>query len=89
MGTTNSINDGLLTYKRPITDAYDCYTADYSTTSGLTNRWGNANGGATGYLDLSENDSKGLTFTTDPMEADVEITGHPVVHLWVSVNQSD
>ena len=89
MGTSNSINDGLLTYKRPTTDAYDCYTADYSTTSGLTNRWGNANGGATGYLDLSENDGKGLTFTTKPLEADVEITGHPVVHLWVSVNQSD
>ncbi len=34
-------------------------------------------------------DAKGLTYTTEPLSADMEITGHPVVHLWVSSTQTD
>ncbi|HVN95630.1 MAG TPA: CocE/NonD family hydrolase [Syntrophorhabdaceae bacterium] len=34
-------------------------------------------------------DAKGITYTTDPLTADMEITGHPVVHLWISSTQTD
>jgi hypothetical protein len=29
-------------------------------------------------------DQWGLTYTTDPLPEDVELTGHPVLHLWIS-----
>ncbi len=34
-------------------------------------------------------DEKGLTYTTEPLDRDIEVTGHPVVHLWVSSDQPD
>jgi putative CocE/NonD family hydrolase len=35
------------------------------------------------------NDEKGLTYTTPPLAAEVEVTGHPVVHLWVTSSARD
>ena len=35
------------------------------------------------------NDKKGLTYTTPPLTTEVEVTGHPVVHLWVSSSARD
>ena len=32
---------------------------------------------------MRTNDEKALTYTTLPLETDVEVTGHPVVHLWL------
>jgi putative CocE/NonD family hydrolase len=32
---------------------------------------------------------KGLTYTTAPLTADLEITGHPVLHLWISSTAAD
>ncbi|MBN1221678.1 MAG: CocE/NonD family hydrolase [Candidatus Aminicenantes bacterium] len=32
----------------------------------------------------TEKDLQCLTYTTPPLEADVEVTGHPIVHVWVS-----
>jgi len=34
-------------------------------------------------------DEKGLTYTSEPFAADTEITGHPLVHLWVSSTAAD
>ena len=34
-------------------------------------------------------DSKALTYTTAPLTADLEVTGHPVVHLWASSTATD
>ena len=67
----------------------DSYRVDYTTTSGMTNRWANANGGGTGYPDMTANDEKGLTYTTPELEQPIEVTGHPVVHLWVSTSAED
>ncbi|MFL6196678.1 MAG: CocE/NonD family hydrolase [Thermoanaerobaculia bacterium] len=39
--------------------------------------------------ELSANDAKGLSYTTPPLTAPVEITGHPVAHLWVSSSAAD
>jgi putative CocE/NonD family hydrolase len=49
----------------------------------------NAVGGGFGYPDMTGNDQKGLTYTTEALEEDVEITGHPVAHIWVSSTATD
>ena len=89
-GTVASANDSALGRAEPnASDGYDEYVVDYSATMGLANRWINTHGGPAGYPDLTENDAKGLTYTSPPLEADVEVTGHPVVHLWVTATASD
>jgi putative CocE/NonD family hydrolase len=35
------------------------------------------------------NEIKGLTYTTDPLESPLEVTGHPVIHLWVNSSAND
>ncbi|HZM74950.1 MAG TPA: CocE/NonD family hydrolase [Candidatus Limnocylindrales bacterium] len=69
-------------------DGADEYIVDYSATSGTTTRWSNGVGSLFRY-DLSPNDRKALTYTTPPLEHDLEVTGHPIVHLWVSSTHSD
>jgi len=41
------------------------------------------------FPELSAHDAKGLTYTTPPLSAAVEVTGYPVVHLWVSSSAPD
>ena len=80
-----SVNDGVLRLSPPSNPGgIDTYTVDYSTTSGTTTRWDNAVGEGFEYPDMTENDRKGLTYTTPALKSDLEITGHPVIHLWVS-----
>jgi putative CocE/NonD family hydrolase len=89
-GTVNSINDGLLrSTAEPDGTGADLYVMDYSTTTGTTTRWDNAVGGGFGYPDMTANDEKGLTYTTQPLTEDLEITGHPVCHFWVSSTATD
>jgi len=38
---------------------------------------------------MRANDEKGLTYTTLPLEKDLRITGHPVVHLWITTDAPD
>jgi hypothetical protein len=89
-GSVHSINDGLLSAE-PASDGdgQDDYTVNFSTTSGTSTRWTNGYGGAYGYQNMTPNDEKGLTYTTTPLPADVEVTGHPVVHLWVTSQAGD
>jgi len=97
-GSVSSVNDGLLRRTQP-TDATgkDDYTVDYTTTTGspdpLKVRWtemlGAAVYGAPLASDMTPLDEKGLTYTTPPLASDVEVTGHPIVHLWVSSTATD
>ena len=91
-GSVKSINDGSLSLALPVTTpGVDEYQVDYSTTVGKGTRW------AAGYDLMSPiypntmmfNDEKGLTYTTPPLTAEVEVTGHPVVHLWVTSSARD
>ena len=89
-GSISSANDGLLDLARPETaDARDEYRVDYSTTSGTTTRWANVYGAAFGYQNMRSNDQKGLTYTSTPLTSDIQITGHPILHLWVSSTAPD
>jgi putative CocE/NonD family hydrolase len=88
-GSVASINDGFL---RPEPqhdkDAADVYMVDYSTTSGKYSRWYAVNW-PRNYPNMQTNDQKALTYTTPPLESDMEVTGHPVVHLWFVTDASD
>ncbi len=90
--SVDSVNDGSLSLAFPeTTSGVDKYRVDYSTTSGTATRW------TAGYNVMSpvypntmiDNDEKGLTYTTPPLTAEVEVTGHPVVHLWVTSSATD
>ncbi len=90
-GSVRSTNDGLLLAKvgPRQREGRDGYAPDPSTTMGTATRWDNAVGGGFQYPDLAANDAKGLTYTTAPLAADVEVTGHPVVRLWLSSTAAD
>jgi putative CocE/NonD family hydrolase len=89
-GSIASVNDGELGTTPPTDNAgRDEYQTDYTTTSGKTSRWDNAVGGGFGYGDMTENDRKGLTYTTPPLVEDLDVSGHPVAHLWVSSPAED
>ncbi len=82
---------GGLSIERPESEqGADSYTIDYEATTGTHNRW-YTNGGAGDvvYPDRAEEDEKLLTYTSAPMERDVEITGHPLVTLYVSSTHTD
>jgi putative CocE/NonD family hydrolase len=64
----------------------DTLAVDYSASIWPAPRWSLE---ATYPEDLSANDAKGITYTTPPLTADVEVTGHPVVRLWVSAEVPD
>ncbi len=91
-GTVPSANDGLLlaedgTGPAPAAGA-DAYEVDYSATTGTTSRWSDGYGGGFRY-DLTANDSKALTYTSPVLTEDLEVTGHPLVHLWVTSTHPD
>ncbi len=89
-GSISSANDGTLQEKPPQEDSgRDDYVVDYTTSSGTSTRWHNGRGGGFKYEDMAANDVKALTYTTAPLKADIEVTGHPVVHLWVSSTAED
>ncbi len=89
-GSVHSANDGTLTIKTP-TDGggQDLYAVDFSATSGRATRWSNVVGGELDYPDMTANDGKGLTYTTAPLAEDLEVTGHPVLYLWLSSTAED
>jgi putative CocE/NonD family hydrolase len=88
-GSVASINDGALRPEPPgYKDAADAYTVDYSTTSGKYSRWYAVNW-PRNYPNMRANDEKALTYTTPPLESDMEVTGHPIVHLWFVTDASD
>jgi hypothetical protein len=89
-GSVKSANDGLLAPTAPATGGRDQYRVDLTTTTGNASRWDNAVGqGPMRYPDMAPNDARALTYTTEPLSADLTIVGHPVVTLYVSSNQPD
>jgi hypothetical protein len=89
-GSIRSVNDGTLTRREPDRPAaVDRYRTDYSTTSGTRTRWGQSYGQTPRYPDMRPNDRKALTYTTAPLDKPLTVTGHPIVHLWVTSSARD
>ncbi len=84
-------SNGMLKENKPEEEVgEDVYKVDMTATTGETNRWRtNLGGGAVFYPDRAEEDRKLLTYTSEPLENDVEITGLPVVTLNLSSNTTD
>jgi uncharacterized protein len=88
-GSIASSNDGgLILNPAAVSSDVDTYTVDYTTTTGTKSRWG-AVEEAHVYLDFREHDAKSLTYTTLPLETDLTITGHPIMHLWLTTAAPD
>ncbi len=85
--TVDSINDGGLSTSSSGISNSDIYEVDYSINvfNGKFRENARSWDG-----DMTEGtDRKGLTFTSERLYADTEVTGHPVVHLWVSSTSQD
>ena len=82
-------NNSLSTKRPTANAAEDRYTINFDATTGAKNRWHTQVGGEVNYPDRAEEDKKLLTYTSAPLEADIEITGHPVVSLFVTSTHTD
>ena len=82
---------GSLTVEAPSTEAgADEYTVDWTATTGESTRWHTAYFKAdVVYPDRVEEDKKLLTYTGPPLETDIEITGSPIVTLYVASTEND
>ncbi len=70
--------------------ASDSYTVDFSLSTGKQTRWHTGfGGGDVVYPDRAEADKKLLVYTSEPLEADLEITGTPVLTVEMSSTTSD
>jgi len=83
-------NGTLLEAEPGVSEGNDSYTINYETTTGTSNRWyTQLGGGDVIYPDRAEEDNKLLTYTSQPMTSDTEITGHPLVTLYASSTAQD
>ena len=82
-------NDGTMDLQVSQANDQRDYAIDYSTTSGTATRWTNGYAGAAGYRAMTTNDGKAATYTTSPLPEVFEVTGHPVVHLWMKSTAPD
>jgi putative CocE/NonD family hydrolase len=83
-------NGKLSTDEPTIDNGQDSYKVDLQATSGTQNRWHTPDGMTPViYKDRAKADQKLLTYTSEPLPADVEITGHPLVTLHVTSTATD
>ena len=84
--------DNTLTRKEPAAgNGHDEYRVDHSAETGELSRWRNqlSIDAAVRYPDRSGPDEKLLVYTSGPLGRDMEVTGHPVVTLFVSSTAED
>jgi uncharacterized protein len=70
----------------------DTYTVDFTASTGLRNRWWEFSGTKNDtvvYANRAEAGRHLLTYTTPPLPHDTEITGYPVVSLYVTSSEND
>ena len=72
-----------------IGEGRDRYTIDFTATTGGQNRWMTQMGVDVYYGDRREEDKKLLTYTSAPLEKDLEITGSPTVYLYIASSHTD
>ncbi len=82
--------DNALTAEAPSEGAIDEYAVDYTATTGLANRWHAQMGLSIDYTaDRAEEDEKLLTYTSQPMAVDMEITGSPIITMYLASTTED
>ncbi len=74
----------------PVADeASDTYTVDPAATTGNTNRWQTQMARPLVYPNRADADRRLLTYTSAPLDRDLEITGYPVITLYVASDTTD
>ncbi|MDJ0840499.1 MAG: CocE/NonD family hydrolase [Acidobacteriota bacterium] len=89
--TLSSVNDGRLGNTADAAGA-DKYTVNYLTSSGKPSRWSNGYGEGGHKFKYRDRRSAGelaLSYTGEPLEADLEIAGYPSVTLHLAVDADD
>ncbi|HEX4198270.1 MAG TPA: CocE/NonD family hydrolase [Caulobacteraceae bacterium] len=70
--------------------AADTYAVDFTATTGKTNRWTTQlGGGPVDYGDRAGPDRRLLTYTSAPLDRDIEVTGSAVVNLPMASSRPD
>ena len=68
----------------------DRYQVDFEATTGTHNRWYTQLGGSDViYAERSAQDARMLTYTSEPLDRDLEVTGHGVMTLAVTSTAKD
>ncbi|HEX8145431.1 MAG TPA: CocE/NonD family hydrolase [Pyrinomonadaceae bacterium] len=96
-GTQNSYYyfaaQNSLARRKPASDqGSDTYRVDNTAGSGNQSRWNSlvyVDKDGFGYPDRNKQDQKLLTYTSSPLEQDIEVTGHPIITLFVSSTATD
>ncbi len=73
-------------------DGFDEYPVDFRATTGRYNVWWEMavlEKKTVSYPDRAEQDKRLLCYTSTPLETDLEISGYPVVSLWVASTETD
>jgi uncharacterized protein len=80
-----------LNQKRPFeTSGFEQYQVNFEATTGSQNRWWTEmGGGPVVYPDRAEADKKLLVYESDRLNADMEVTGYPVVTLYITSTATD
>jgi len=79
-----------LASEAPETGGRDEYEIDFVTNTGTTNRWSTQLGGPVWNLhDRGKMDARSLTYTSTPLEDDLQVTGTPTFHLQLSSTAED
>jgi hypothetical protein len=84
--------DALSSEMPASSDGFDDYRVDYSAGTSASSRWDSLIGGlrnAKVYPDRVEQDEKLLVYTSYPLAEQMEVTGHPLVKLYVTSTARD
>ena len=84
-----SENNSLSTTKPPEELGEDTYQVDHNITSGKGNRWHIHYAQKMNYKKRDKIDKKLLTYTSASLKEDVEITGHPVITIFLTSTHED
>lgn len=81
---------GSLTGELAETSEVDSYSVDFTATTGVLNRWRTIVGATPAiYGDRAAADERLLVYTSEPLDADLEITGSPVATLFLATDHDD
>ncbi len=86
--------DGVLSMEAPEDEktAFDPYTVDFTAATGSSSRWDslvNIRHRPIRYPNRKKRDRKLKIYTSEPLEVPTEVTGHPIVELYVSSTATD
>ena len=83
--------EGVLSRSEPDSpDGSDLYEIDYDAGTGIHARWDTTlDGEQVTYPDRAVQDKNLLIYTTEPLQNDTEVTGHPIVTLHIKTSAED